>query len=412
MEDFEPKKNKSPDVSIDEALEMFLTLTYPGGVPEEVDKEQLLNMLRDKIAEDRPDWAEKSEASKPAQKPVMDGENYSKIKQAIIEQSNRPEIPEDPEERYLYERKQEALANLNKKLIQEREEAKRQELLRRLNEQNRERNLESREKDSLGNIPQFGFEPKEGSLLPRQFTVPQFSGEDQSSGLKLEENENLKIGFDDQEAGLSGDEADRQVEMFKAIEKLDRQDRINAMRAFNDSRRKMIGTKKSVLKPRDSFTDKGDDRFSMDTDNTPTEKDDNERRFLNYLHERRAKGRGGLSFPERNPNTKETVRNNLSNHIETGNSYFANLNAEKTNNPFLKNKIDLMDGEKLPVTIDFIGDSDRNNNTHHNLSFDMDAHNEKMKRLREADSSKRDKIMQASFESFKSKKSMGLSLED
>ena len=286
------KKEKSPDVSIDEALEMFLALTYPQGVPDDVDKEKLFALLRSKISQDRPDWAEKSEAAKPAPKTVTEGENYSKIKQAIIDQSNQPEIPQDPEERYLYERKQEALANLERKKEEEQEAADQAALRQKLIEQNKEH----QDKELLNKAQQVKLELQKRLNLSGALSAPGFSDEGGSSALdelntaplQLDDDQ-LDVDFDNDSGELSGAPKNRELEMYKSIAKLDRDDRIKAMRAFNDSRRKMIGDKKSVLKPRDSFNTKGDERFSMDVNLSLDLNDDPGRRFLDYLQEKRSR---------------------------------------------------------------------------------------------------------------------------
>jgi hypothetical protein len=90
-----------------------------------------LAVLRAKVAAERPAWAA---ASQPvsARPPIPQNQIYSQIKAQIVEQAQKPEIPSDPEERYLYERRQEARRNREMRQEEQREDDVREALRQRL----------------------------------------------------------------------------------------------------------------------------------------------------------------------------------------------------------------------------------------------------------------------------------------
>lgn len=143
---------KAPDISIDEALNLFLAVTYPNGIPEGMDKEQLMKALRQKIAKDRPGWAKTDEertcASRDAGSPP-DCRSYSQLKDEIARKAQQEDIPEDPEERYLYERRKEARQNREQKRAEEQEHQIREDLRKRLTAQKKEEDQETLEKAVL-----------------------------------------------------------------------------------------------------------------------------------------------------------------------------------------------------------------------------------------------------------------------
>ena len=131
-------KRPPPDVSIDEALNLFFALTYPKGPPEGIDREALLETLRAKIAADRPEWAATQEersqrnGASPAPAAEPGAESYSQLKAKLGEQARREEIPEDSEERFFYHRHQEARENRERQRAEAREEQVREDLRKRL----------------------------------------------------------------------------------------------------------------------------------------------------------------------------------------------------------------------------------------------------------------------------------------
>lgn len=127
---------KPPDLSIDEALRLYLAMLYPSGLPEGVDPERFLDEMRQKVAAGRPEWAAADAAQGPsppaAAEPSSGEPGYSQIKAEIADRARQEDLPHDPEERYLYERAKEARRNREQRQAEERDEQTREELRQRL----------------------------------------------------------------------------------------------------------------------------------------------------------------------------------------------------------------------------------------------------------------------------------------
>lgn len=133
MEEGGNTKRKTPNIPIDEAIKLYLSMIYPNGVPDGLEEEKLFQKLREKIAKDRPNWDQKfpkilSEESKE----LVCEKTYSQIKQEIMQKSRESEIPSDPDEYYFYQRDQEAIYNRKMKKEEKKEEKKTKELIRKL----------------------------------------------------------------------------------------------------------------------------------------------------------------------------------------------------------------------------------------------------------------------------------------
>ncbi|HET9225975.1 MAG TPA: hypothetical protein VFR31_04870 [Thermoanaerobaculia bacterium] len=100
-----------PEIPVDEALALFLALAFPNGLPEGIDRAQLVEQMLARIAEDRPEWAQ---------------------------QAQQPDIPSDPHERYLEERRREADEHREQRREEARVEAARAEIVRKLAAKRRE----------------------------------------------------------------------------------------------------------------------------------------------------------------------------------------------------------------------------------------------------------------------------------
>jgi hypothetical protein len=127
-------KGKVPDVSIDEALRMFMTIVSPQTLPEDGSQSELFNVLKNKIARDRPAWARACDSTGEAE-PGSAGEqaeSYAELKRRIALAAVREPVPEDPEERYLYNRRKEARENRLKKEAEEAEASRSKNLTDRL----------------------------------------------------------------------------------------------------------------------------------------------------------------------------------------------------------------------------------------------------------------------------------------
>jgi len=120
-----------PAVSVDEALELFLALTFPNGLPEGIDREGLVEQMRARIAGDRPQWAAAGQDAAPpaAADPAA---SYSEVKAAAARKALEPDLPSDPQERYLEERRREAEEHRVQRQEEARADKARAELLHRL----------------------------------------------------------------------------------------------------------------------------------------------------------------------------------------------------------------------------------------------------------------------------------------
>lgn len=127
---------KVPEVSIDEALRLFLAIACPGGVPAEAE-EALVAVVKQRVAEDRPAWAHASGEPVGGPSPHAPGQPapaapapYSQIKAQAVQSAQAEDVPGDPEERYFHDRKQEAMARVAERRSEEREAAARERLAR------------------------------------------------------------------------------------------------------------------------------------------------------------------------------------------------------------------------------------------------------------------------------------------
>ncbi len=139
------QEKETPSISIEEALRLYLSAAVPNGLPEDIDTDLLFSRLKAYIAKDRPEWAGKFEAgsglsSKEIQK------SYSRIKQEIIEKAMKEEVPEDTEERYLYERRKEARQNSQAKKEESRISEKQDKLVKDLVQRKKEEEKEKQQK--------------------------------------------------------------------------------------------------------------------------------------------------------------------------------------------------------------------------------------------------------------------------
>ncbi len=131
MKEKKNHKIEVPNISIEEALRLYLSLIYPKGLPTGVDIDQLRALLVKKIAKDRPDWDNKFRR-KEESKIINTEKSYSQLKQELIQKSRESEVPSDPDEKFFYFRAQEALRNRIMRKEEEKENKKKNELIQRL----------------------------------------------------------------------------------------------------------------------------------------------------------------------------------------------------------------------------------------------------------------------------------------
>ncbi len=128
------EEQKTPQVTVDEALELFLAITYPNGIPDDIDKEKLFKKMKEKIAQDRPVWAEASKEKEQKQEKAK-----SNAQANLFEKhSGIDEPPTDPDELYLWERRKKANEASQKKKEEQRENEIREHLRQELIQKNKE----------------------------------------------------------------------------------------------------------------------------------------------------------------------------------------------------------------------------------------------------------------------------------
>lgn len=273
---------KTPDVSIDEALRLFLAVTYPNGLPDGVDSEKFMAVLRKKIAADRPAWAARGDdecngngdSGTAGVKP--EGKSYSEVKAEIVDQSRREQVPEDPEEKYFYERRKKARENRERRHAESREDTIRADLRRRLIAEKKEPDAGTLERvfrvrqaleDRVRTVLQLHGEPagvrdRDAALALGGFTAPQsLVGAVTSTGGSLRVlGESLDVAPKpdsasdadaDMEMGSLWDptSVSRRDEIRESVKNLRSQDKkqqIETIRKFN-------GSQKADLKPRQDY---------------------------------------------------------------------------------------------------------------------------------------------------------------
>lgn len=274
---------KPPDLSIDEALRLYLAMSYPNGLPEGVDPEQFLEEMRQKVAAGRPEWAAADAAREPspstAAEPSTTETPYSQLKAQIAEQARREQVPEDPEERYLYERAKEARRNREERQAEEREEQAREELrqrllakkkdadeatveramrLRRVLEERVQRILEARTRKT---------EP--GPLTTGAPERPALSGPafEPAGGLDLAGTE--EVAPPTFSASPASEPPARPMDLtgesFEDLSRLEPEEKIEVLRQFNQERRNRLPLRREVLSPRRPKRPRRREALSLET---------------------------------------------------------------------------------------------------------------------------------------------------
>lgn len=277
------KNNSVPEVSIDEALELYLSIACPNGLPEGEEKDKILSLMKDKIAKDRPEWTKFSENTS-RQIDEETPNRYAEIKAQIVEQANREDIPEDSEERYLYNRRKEAKQNSNKKNNDEKETQQKDSLRNGLIERKKSNNEETLKRAAL--IKKAILE-KSGQRLSPQFESLSPVNNDRP---ELKNNQRPATGFsdtavlntakdyktlqhqkdsfdydkytDDEHQTEDKPDADKWFNDFKT---LSMDDRAESIKEFNMRKRGMLQTREDVMWSRRP-SPKSDYGFSLDDD--------------------------------------------------------------------------------------------------------------------------------------------------
>jgi len=235
-----------PAVSVDEALELFLALTFPNGLPEGIDRVRLVEQMRARITGDRPEWAAASQAAPP---PVP--ASYSEVKAAAVEKALQPDLPSDPQERYLEERRREANEHRAQRQEEARVEEARAELVRRLLARKREADARGRE------------EPLQIQAEPRWTVAPgPVTSDAQAPPLGLGQTFELgvpvagtlarpEVKVDPAPAAAARTSLPMSVpELAKMLRELTPDEQLAVLRGFGESRRALLKRREDLLAAR------------------------------------------------------------------------------------------------------------------------------------------------------------------
>jgi hypothetical protein len=254
-------QHQPPGISIDDALNLFLAVTYPNGIPEGVDKGQLMDTLRQKIAKDRPQWAKDGQTQNPPA-----SQDYAKVKEQIVQRAQQEDIPGDPEERYLYERRKEAIQNRETKKEEEREHQIREDLRKRLIDHKNEE-----DKDTLEKALRIrkALEQRLCQSLQTQTQAP--PGKEDKSKLNLGmQAPNVALTAQPISQPFTfepqpGKEKQAARDFFNQIKDLSPEDKVRSFREFNLARRHNLKNRDELLSSRKpSPYSKRKDAFSID----------------------------------------------------------------------------------------------------------------------------------------------------
>ncbi|MEO9484721.1 MAG: hypothetical protein ABJG47_14780 [Ekhidna sp.] len=280
-------KRKVPEISIDEALQLYISMAFPQGLPEGEEGEQILKTIKAKIASERPEWAKAS----GWQSETEDPKGYSGIKQKAIEEAAEEDLPEDPEERYLYLRRQEARENSSQKRDEQREEQEKSNFRKEL--------IENKTAEDEAILQRAALIKKTLLERARKKVMPEM-GKPEMSPSKKQSAERPQIQTKE-DAGIHHQQVDitknvvRQKEKFqhqldspknqldevdvhesarkpdakawfKDFKSLSVEDRMKSIKSYNDKKREMLDCKEDLMWNRKA-TQKVKDQLQFDDDN-------------------------------------------------------------------------------------------------------------------------------------------------
>ena len=283
------KDNKVPEISIDEALELYISIAFPQGLPEGEQGQEILRVLKKKIAQDRPEWAKASGLADEEALVDDDPRNYAEIKKKAIEEARKEDLPEDSEERYLYLRRQEAIENSQRRKEEQRESQKEESIRKKVIKKKNTDDQELHRRASL--IKKVLLEKARQKMAPQlesKKIKPQFSeerddktgkarkpfyhaqiafsetitpGTDTPNGPKVETLDHDSISHDPEPIKEKPDAK----EWFRDFKSLSMEDRVESIKAYNLKKREMMDTKQDLVWDRTS-SKKHEDGLSMEVD--------------------------------------------------------------------------------------------------------------------------------------------------
>jgi len=257
--------SETPSVSIEEALQLYLAAALPQGMPDDIDPELLLSRLKAYIAKDRPDWDQKflKEADLTPQSIQT---SYSKIKDAIVQQALKDDIPTDPEELYLYERRKEARANRLAKIEEAKASEKQVALVQNILQQKKERDedkkaqqiafLQNELKKQLALVLQKSPNKRHQLSHDNQTISTEETTEKPASNLSLETLSDLSTSYPQEKiegwnkVKWSPTKSLINKQVFKQSDLSDNQkDKLVALDTFHEMRKQNMSKRSDIIKP-------------------------------------------------------------------------------------------------------------------------------------------------------------------
>ncbi len=291
--------NNVPEISIDEALQLYLSMAFPQGLPEGEEGELILKTIKEKIASERPEWAKASGWQSDQEE---DTSSYSQIKQQAVEDASREELPEDPEERYLHLRREEARENSEQKREEKLEEEEKSSQRKAL--------IDKKSSDDEALLKRAALIKKVLLERAKQRMAPDFSDHkvttSSKSSLAQQHNTTVnhkvvnlnkpavpslavepEIAQKAESKAFSTDDVPKPnrkpdaKEWFKDFKSLSVDDRMESIKAYNQKKREMLESKHDLMWDRRSAGKKNglsfdDDQFDMNdglsfkSDQSPT----------------------------------------------------------------------------------------------------------------------------------------------
>lgn len=270
-----------PEVSIDEALELYLSIACPNGLPEGAEKDRILDMMREKISKDRPEWAEASKTTE--QEEIKEKENrYSAIKANVIKKAAESEIPEDPEERYLYNRKLEAKENSRQKRAEEKSDSREKKLRNKVIQDKKEQDDEVVKRAAL--IKKVILDRAASRMAPSYEKTGALNNEKPSfteaknrvEAINFSGDVGLEEGISFNDTGYRTETPERQKttstdennsvdtkKWFSDFKSLSMDERLESVKAYNKQRRSLLKTREELMWTNRSEIDKSNS-FSLE----------------------------------------------------------------------------------------------------------------------------------------------------
>lgn len=242
-----------PGVSIEEALNLFLSITYPRGIPEGVDQETLLRQLFEKVAADRPEWAAATAQARQPEAPLHSGllpsleQSYMQMKADAIRKAQQGEVPDNPEERYFYEREEEARRNREDRREDGRESRLQQDLLRRVLLKKKTVECEEVVREDMRQRILARTREDDEEFLERTLRIRQVLEERVRPTFQKGDEEKKPSSSKSLTPEESTGPGNSRARKPKGV---DKEERIQMLRSFNEARREQLRSRAGLMNPR------------------------------------------------------------------------------------------------------------------------------------------------------------------